>query len=121
MLLSPCISIIVLPPVSAAVSEDVVLICVEDGVDEDDDDEEVLSKDPDAVVGVVDAFSLCPDFVVVVVVDVELESEALLLPLSGHIPVPHGSLEQHPLKSPLVQTYHCVLPVQLIGPAGGCS
>lgn len=108
-----------LPPVSAALSDDPVLICVEDRVGDDDD--EVLSKDLDAVVGAVDAFAPCSGFVIVVVVDVELESVALLLPLSGHIPVPHGSLEQHPLKLPLVQTYHCVLPVQLIGPAGGCS
>jgi len=34
--------------------------------------------------------------------------------LSGQIPVVHGSLEQHPRKSPTVQTYHCLPPVQVL-------
>lgn len=39
----------------------------------------------------------------------------LLSPLSsGHTPVLHGSTEQHPRKLPLVQTYHCLFPEQLI-------
>lgn len=93
-------------------------------MDEDEDDRVILSTELDVVVGVVDVSALCSG-VVVVVNDSELESASASLPLSltlsGHIPVLHGSLEQHPLKSPFEQTYHCVLPEQLIRPAGGCS
>jgi len=32
---------------------------------------------------------------------------------SGHTPVVHGSLEQHPVKGPTLQTYHCLPPVQV--------
>lgn len=39
-------------------------------------------------------------------------------PSSGHIPVVHGSLEQHPRKSPAVQTYHCLVPVQVLRSRG---
>ena len=42
-------------------------------------------------------------------------SPLLLSPLSsGHTPVLHGSTEQHPRKLPLLQTYHCLFPEQLI-------
>jgi hypothetical protein len=37
---------------------------------------------------------------------------------SGQIPVVHGSLEQHPRKSPAVQTYHCLVPVQVLSSRG---
>lgn len=48
-------------------------------------------------------------FVVALVVSLVVSSS-----LSGHIPVVQGSLEQHPRKSPAVQTYHCVPPVQVL-------
>lgn len=37
---------------------------------------------------------------------------------SGHTPVVHGSLEQHPRKLPASQTYHCLFPVQALEPLG---
>lgn len=110
------------PPVSAAFLGDEVLVCVEDSVD--DEARVLLSNELDVVVvvEVVDA-ALCSGFAVVVNAFELLDSVSLPLSLllSGHIPVWHGSLEQHPLKSPLEQTYHCLLPVQLIGPAAGGS
>ncbi|KAJ5306420.1 hypothetical protein PENANT_c017G06407 [Penicillium antarcticum] len=41
--------------------------------------------------------------------------------LSGQTPLVHGSLEQHPRKLPAVQTYHCLLPVQLTAARGNRS
>ena len=42
------------------------------------------------------------------------EVDIVLLPLlssaSGQIPVVHGSVEQHPMKFPIVHTYHSLLP-----------
>lgn len=60
---------------------------------EDEFVDEVVEEDVDEVTG----FELEPDL------------------SSGQTPVVQGSLEQHPRKLPLVQTYHCLLPVQLIG------
>ena len=37
---------------------------------------------------------------------------------SGQTPVVHGSLEQHPRKPPIVQTYHCLPPVQTLASRG---
>jgi hypothetical protein len=37
---------------------------------------------------------------------------------SGQTPVVHGSLEQHPRKSPAVQTYHCLPPLQVLASRG---
>jgi hypothetical protein len=45
-------------------------------------------------------------------------NESVSSPSSGQIPVVHGSLEQHPRKLPAVQTYHCLVPVQVLSPRG---
>jgi hypothetical protein len=37
------------------------------------------------------------------------------------MPLVHGSLEQHPRKLPAVQTYHCLLPVQVFAARGNRS
>jgi hypothetical protein len=37
---------------------------------------------------------------------------------SGHTPVVQGSLEQHPRKFPALQTYHSLVPVQLLETRG---
>lgn len=44
-----------------------------------------------------------------VIADDELE-----LTSSGQMPVVHGSVEQHPRKSPFEQTYHCLPPKQVL-------
>lgn len=111
--------VVVVPFVSA----NAVIVCV-GGREEDGDGVDCVvgsvDDDSDAVVSVVAA----GDDVVVVACDgddsgtlvvVSPSPSPLLSPLSsGHTPVVHGSTEQHPRKLPLVQTYHCVFPEQLI-------
>ncbi|KUM65632.1 hypothetical protein ACN42_g1435 [Penicillium freii] len=94
---------------------------------------EAVEEGGDAVVdGSVDKTVVDPDKVdveeVVVVLGVTLGNkpmtpavvnESVLSPLSsGQMPVVHGSLEQHPRKLPAVQTYHCLVPVQVLESRG---
>lgn len=95
--------------------------------------EEVVEEGGDTVVDVsVDKTVIDPDKVdveeVVVVLGVTLGNkpmnpavvnESVSLSLSsGQMPVVHGSLEQHPRKLPAVQTYHCLVPVQVLESRG---
>lgn len=51
-------------------------------------------------------------------VDLDVGWEDVVDSSSGHTPVVHGSLEQHPRKLPASQTYHCLFPVQAVEPRG---
>lgn len=112
---------VVVVVVVSFVSGNAVIVCV-GGREEDGDGVDCVvnsvDDDSDAVVSVVAAED---DVVFVVACDgdsgtlVEVSPSPLLLsPSSGHTPVVHGSTEQHPRKSPLVQTYHSLFPLQLI-------
>ncbi|OQD69047.1 hypothetical protein PENPOL_c002G04142 [Penicillium polonicum] len=94
---------------------------------------EAVEEGGDAVVdGSVDKTVVDPDKVdveeVVVVLGVTLGNkpmtpavvnESVSSSLSpGQMPVVHGSLEQHPRKLPAVQTYHCLVPVQVLESRG---
>lgn len=51
-------------------------------------------------------------------VDLDVVWEDVVDLSSGHTPVVHGSLEQHPRKLPTSQTYHCLFPVHALEPRG---
>lgn len=118
--------VVVVVVVVPFVSANAVIVCV-GGKEEDGDDDGVdcvvgsVDDESDAVVSAVEAAGDdvvgcdCGDSGMLVVVSPSPSPPLLLSPLSsGHTPVVHGSTEQHPRKLPLVQTYHCVFPEQLI-------
>jgi hypothetical protein len=57
----------------------------------------------------------CEDIEVDIEVDIDVD---VVESLSGHTPVVQGSLEQHPRKFPALQTYHSLVPVQLLETRG---
>lgn len=68
----------------------------------------------DVAVVVVDSVVLVDLDVVEAVLFLVVESESS----SGHIPSVQGSLEQHPVNDPMVQTYHSLPSVQLVSARG---
>lgn len=76
--------------------------------------------DESVVTAVVDGDRVIPGAIVVLLATAAISDrsdwpdESSESPSSGHMPVVHGSLEQHPRKLPIVQTYHSLPPVQVL-------